>query len=108
MALIPRLFLGVPFIIRGIMKLRGGEASLIPVLVSLHIPGAKEMLACLVGVCGLVGGLGIVVGFPLQLFKALLGSWCMVTTYVGHCHDMNALLSHTAMIKGFFLTAATA
>ncbi len=103
---IARLFLGVPFVIWGIMKLRGGEAKLVPVLVGMHMPDAKA-LAYLVGVCELLGGLGVVTGFPLQLFGLLLGLWCLATAYIGHRHDVNALLSHVAMAGGFFLLAAT-
>ena len=33
--LVARLFLGVPFMIWGVMKLRGGEAKLVPVLAGL-------------------------------------------------------------------------
>lgn len=102
--LIARLFLGVPFIIWGIMKLRGGEAKLVPVLVGLHLPDAKA-LAYLVGLCELLGGIGVVIGFPLALFGTALGLWCLVTAYIGHRGDMNALLSHVAMAGGFFLVA---
>ena len=56
--LIARLLLGVPFIIWGIMKLRGGEARLVPVLAGLGLPDAT-MLAYLVGLCELVGGIGV-------------------------------------------------
>ena len=38
--LIARLFLGVPFIVWGILKLRGGEAKLVPGLRALGLPDA--------------------------------------------------------------------
>ena len=56
--LLARLFLGVPFIVWGIMKLRGGEAALVPMLKALGMPDAKG-LAYMVGVCELVGGIGV-------------------------------------------------
>lgn len=102
--LIARLFMGVPFIIWGIMKLRGGEAKLVPVLAGLGLPDAK-MLAYLVGFCEFIGGVGVVLGWPLSLFSVLLGLWCLVTAYVGHRHDINGLLSHVTMAGGFFALA---
>lgn len=39
--LVARLFLGIPFIVWGVIKLRGGEAKLVPVLAGLGLPDAK-------------------------------------------------------------------
>ncbi|TXG77947.1 MAG: DoxX family protein [Rhodocyclaceae bacterium] len=86
--IIARLMLGIPFIIWGVMKLRGGEAKLVPVLAGLGLPDATA-LAYLVGLCELVGGIGVVIGFPVVLFSVLLGIWCLVTGYVGHRKDVN-------------------
>lgn len=102
--LIARLFLGVPFIIWGTMKLRGGEAKLVPVLAGLGLPDAKA-LAYLVGFCELVGGVGVVIGYPVGLFGLLLGLWCLITGYAAHRSDINGLLAHIAMAGGFFLLA---
>ncbi len=104
--LIARLFLGVPFIIWGIMKLRGGEAALVPMLKAMGMPDAKG-LAYMVGLCELVGGLGVVLGYPVTTFGILLGLWCLVTAFVAHKSDRNQLLAHTAMAGGFFLLADT-
>lgn len=54
------------------MKLRGGEAKLVPVLTAMGLPDAKG-LAYLVGFCELVGGIGVVIGWPLALVSVLLG-----------------------------------
>ena len=102
--LIGRLLLGVPFILWGLMKLRGGEAKLVPVLVAMHLPDAKA-LAYLVGVCELVGGFAVVLGYPVRTVGVLLGLWCLVTAYAAHRSDINQLLSHAAMAGGFFLLA---
>ena len=102
--LVARLLMGVPFIIWGTMKLRGGEAKLVPVLAGLGLPDAKG-LAYLVGLCELVGGLGVVLGYPVHTFSVLLGLWCLVTGYVGHRSDVNGLLSHICMAGGFFALA---
>lgn len=101
---VARLFLGVPFIIWGILKLRGGEAKLVPALVALGLPDAT-ILAYLVGLCELLGGLAVVIGYPARLAGVLLGLWCLVTGYQAHRGDTNALLSHVTMAGGFFLLA---
>ena len=102
--LVARLFLGIPFILWGSMKLRGGEAKLVPVLVSLGLPDAKA-LAYLVGFCEFIGGVGVALGYPARTFGLLLGLWCLVTGYAAHKSDINQLLAHVAMAGGFFLLA---
>ena len=103
--LVARLFLGVPFVIWGAMKLRGGEAKLVPVLAGLGLPDAK-LLAYLVGFCELVGWVAVVLGYPVRIVGVLLGLWCLVTGYAAHRNDINQLLAHVAMAGGFFLLAA--
>ena len=102
--LVARLFLGVPFVIWGVMKLRGGEAKLVPVLAGLGLPDAK-LLAYLVGFCELIGGVAVVLGYPVRTVGVLLGLWCLVTGYAAHKSDANQLLAHVAMAGGFFLLA---
>ena len=102
--LVARLFLGVPFIIWGVMKLRGGEAKLVPVLAGLGLPDAK-FLAYLVGFCELVGGIAVVLGYPVRIVGVLLGLWCLVTGYAAHRKELSPLLMHVAMAGGFFLLA---
>ncbi len=101
------LFLGVPFIIWGYLKLRGGEAKLVPFLVALGLPDAT-VLAYLVGLCEFVGGLAVVIGYPARLAAILLGLWCPVTGSQAHIGDTNALMSHVTMAGGFFLLAIAA
>lgn len=102
--LIARLFLGGAFIVWGFMKLRGGEAKLVPVLAGMGLPDAT-LLAYLVGLCEFVGGLGVVLGYPVRTFSVLLGLWCLITGFTAHRKDMNGLLSHVAMAGGFFALA---
>lgn len=99
-----RLFLGVPFVIWGTMKLRGGEARLVPVLSAMGLPDASA-LAWLVGVCELVGGVAVCLGYPVRTVGVLLGVWCLMTGYASHKSDLNALLTHVGMAGGFFLLA---
>ena len=100
-----RLIMGVPFVLWGTMKLRGGEAKLVPVLSALGLPDAKA-LAYLVGVCELAGGLCVVLGYPLVAVSVPLGLWCVVTALVAHKNDMNQMLAHITMCGGFFALAA--
>lgn len=101
---IARLFLGVPFIIWGTLKLRGGEAKLVPGLKSLGIPD-PVFFAYLVGVCELVGGLMIVLGYPVRTAAVLLGLWSLITGYDAHRNNLTELLKNTTMAGGFFALA---
>jgi Predicted membrane protein len=103
--LLGRLCLGVPFIIWGVMKLRGGEARLVPVLTGLGLPDAT-FLAYMVGVCELVGGLAVVLGYPVRTVGVLLGLWCLMTGYSSRKDGANGVLMHVTMAGGFFVLAA--
>ncbi|NEI73990.1 DoxX family membrane protein [Rhizobium lusitanum] len=103
--LIARLFLGVPFIVWGILKLRGGEAKLVPGLRALGLPDAV-FFAYLVGFCELVGGIALVAGYPARTAGILLGLWCLVTGYDAHRGNITELLKNVTMAGGFFALAA--
>lgn len=103
--LVARLIMGGCFIVWGTMKLRGGEAKLVPVLSAMGLPDAK-VLAYLVGFCELLGGMCVVIGYPLATVSVLLGLWCVVTALAAHKGDANQMLSHIAMCGGFFGLAA--
>lgn len=101
---IARLFLGIPFIVWGALKLRGGEAKLVPGLRALGLPDAI-VFAYLIGVCELVGGAAVVVGYPLRTASVLLGLWCLVTGYDAHRGNITELLKNVTMAGGFFALA---
>ena len=103
--LIARLFLGIPFIVWGTLKLRGGEAKLVPGLRALGLPDAT-FFAYLIGVCELVGGLAVVLGYPVRTASVLLGLWCLVTGYDAHRGNVTELLKNATMAGGFFARAA--
>lgn len=102
--LIARLFLGVPFVIWGTIKLRGGTATVAAGLKAQNVPDSTAM-AWMIAVCETVGGLGVVLGYPVTTFGVLLGLWCLVTGYDAHRKDINQLLSHIAMAGGYFTLA---
>lgn len=102
--LIARLFLGVPFIVWGILKLRGGEAKLVPGLRALGLPDAV-FFAYLVGFCEFAGGVMVVLGYPVSTASVLLGFWCLVTGYDAHRGNVTELLKNVTMAGGFFALA---
>ncbi len=103
--LIARLFLGIPFVVWGILKLRGGEAKLVPGLQALGLPDAV-FFAYLIGVCELVGGVAVVIGYPVRTASILLGLWCLATGYDAHKNNITELLKNVTMAGGFFALAA--
>lgn len=103
--LLSRLLMGGAFMVWGFMKLRGGEAKLVPVLSALGMPDATA-LAYLVGFCEFAGGICVALGYPLALVSVLLGLWCVVTALIAHRGDINQLLAHVTMCGGFFALAA--
>lgn len=102
---IARLFLGIPFIVWGVLKLRGGEAKLVPGLRALGLPDAV-FFAYLIGLCEFVGGAAVVVGYPARAASVLLGFWCLVTGYDAHRSNITELLKNVTMAGGFFSLAA--
>jgi len=101
---IARLFLGVPFVVWGILKLRGGEAKLVPGLQALGLPDAV-FFAYLIGFCELVGGLAVVLGYPVRTASTLLGLWCLITGYDAHRNNITEFLKNVTMAGGFFALA---
>ena len=102
--LVARLFLGVPFVVWGAMKLRGGEAKLVPGLRALGLPDAV-VLAYLIGLCELAGGAMIVLGYRVRTAAVLLGLWCLLTGYDAHRGNITELLKNATMAGGFFALA---
>lgn len=103
--LIARLFLGIPFVVWGGMKLAGGEAKLVPGLKALGLPDAT-FFAYLIGLCELVGGIAVVIGYPIKTAGVLLGLWCLITGYQAHKGNLTEQLKNIAMAGGFFCIAA--
>jgi putative oxidoreductase len=102
--LIARLFLGIPFIVWGILKLRGGETKLVPGLRALGLPDAI-FFAYLVGFCEFIGGVMVVLGYPVGTASVLLGLWCLITGYGAHRGNITEFLKNVTMAGGFFALA---
>lgn len=101
---IARLFLGIPFVVWGVLKLRGGEAKLVPGLRALGLPDAT-FFAYLIGLCEFVGGVAVVLGYPARTASILLGLWCLVTGYDAHKGNIIEFLKNVTMAGGFFALA---
>ncbi len=102
--LVTRLFMGVPFIVWGLGKIRDRGAELIPGLRALGLPDPKAF-AVLVGICEALGGLALVLGYPLRTASVLLGLWCLLTAYDAHRGNRTELLKNSTMAGGFFALA---
>ena len=104
--LLARLFLGVPFIVWGVMKLRGGDAKIAPLIARLGVPDPMA-LAAMVGLCEALGGLMVVLGYPLRTAALLLGLWCLLTGWLEHRGNMTESLMNISMAGGYFALVAT-
>ena len=102
--LLGRLLLGVPFIVWGILKLTGA-AGFSGALAKMGLP-SPLILAYLVGLCELVGGLAIIGGFALRTASVLLALWCLATGHIIHVGNRTAFLDHLVMAGGFLILAA--
>lgn len=104
--LIARLFLGVPFVIWGALKLAGGAVGLAGGLTQMGLP-APLLLAYLIGLFELVGGIAVVIGFPIRLAGILLTLWCVATGLLIHGGDQTQLFKNLVMAGGFLLLAVS-
>jgi putative oxidoreductase len=102
--LVARLCMGVPFIIWGFGKLRNRGAELIPGLRALGIPDPAAF-AFLVGACEFLGGLAVLIGYPLRTASVLLGLWCLLTGYDAHRGNQTELFKNITMAGGYFALA---
>ena|SRR5437868_3651126 len=89
----------------GILKLRGGEAKLVPGLKALGLPDAV-FFAYLVGFCEFAGGVMVVLGYPVRTTSILPGLWCLVTGYDAHRGNITEILKNVTMAGGFLALSA--
>ncbi len=104
--LLARLLLGLPFVIWGALKLAGGAVGMSGGLAHLGFP-TPLLFAYLIGLCELVGGLAVVLGFPIRLAGILLALWCAATGLLIHGGDATQLGKNLAMAGGFLLLAVS-
>lgn len=104
--LLGRLLLGVPFVIWGILKLTGGAVQLSGGLSAMGLP-APLVFAYLIGLCELIGGVAVVIGYPIRLAGILLALWCVATGIFIHGGDLTQLFKNLVMAGGFLILATS-
>lgn len=104
--LLARVLLGVPFVIWGVLKLAGGAVGLSGGLSHMGLP-APLLLAYLIGLFEFLGGLAVVIGFPVRLAGILLALWCVATGLLIHGSDTTQLFKNLVMSGGFLLLAVS-
>jgi putative oxidoreductase len=105
--LIGRVFLSIIFIVAGYGKLTGGAEGLSGMLGGLGLP-APLALAYLVGICELVGGIAVLIGFQVRIVGILLALFCLLTGYIAHStpDQMTALMKNIGLAGGYLILAA--
>ncbi|MBX3596038.1 MAG: DoxX family protein [Rhizobiaceae bacterium] len=108
--LIGRAFLSVLFILAGFSKLTG-IAGTAQFFASVGLP-APTIVAILVGLLELFGGLAILVGFQTRIVALVLAAFTLAATAVAHLNfadAMQVLLAqkNLAIAGGFLVLAAS-
>lgn len=103
--LIGRVLLSVLFIVAGFGKLTGGAEGLSGMLGGMGLPQPLA-IAYLVGLCELVGGICVLIGFQVRIVGILLALFCLFTGYIAHIGEPTALMKNIGLAGGFLLLAA--
>ena len=105
--LIGRVFLSIIFIVAGYGKLTGGADGMSGMLGVLGLT-APLALAYLVGICELVGGIAVLIGFQVRIVGILLALFCLLTGYIAHStpDQMTALMKNIGLAGGYLILAA--
>ncbi|WP_102960735.1 DoxX family protein [Mangrovicella endophytica] len=102
---IGRILLSIIFIVSGFGKL-AGAAGFSGYLASLGFP-APLVMAYLVGLFELLGGVALVVGFQTRIVAIAFALFCVATGLLAHMGDATALMKNIAMAGGFLVLAAS-
>jgi putative oxidoreductase len=102
-----RILLSILFIVAGFQKLTGGAEGLSGMLGGMGLPQPLA-LAYLTGLCELVGGLAVLVGFQVRIVGILLALFCLFTGYIAHMgpDQATALMKNIGLAGGFLVLAA--
>lgn len=107
--LVARILLAIIFILSGFGKL-SNIAGTAQYFAHDNLP-APTILAVIVGLLELIGGLCVLFGFKTRIASWVLGVWCIATALVAHTNfvDMNQMINfqkNLAMCGGFLALAA--
>ncbi|KAB0675821.1 DoxX family protein [Aureimonas leprariae] len=103
--LIARVLLSIIFIVAGFGKLTGAE-GFAGMLGGMGFPSPLA-LAYLTGLCELVGGLCVLLGFQVRIVGPLMALFCLFTGYIAHLGDATALMKNIALAGGYLTLAVT-
>ena len=104
--LIGRILLSVLFLVSGSGKLGALAVPLSAKLAQMGMP-APLLLTYLMGLCELIGGVAVLVGFQTRIIGILLAIWCVLTGAVIHGGDANQFMKNLGLAGGFLVLAAT-
>jgi putative oxidoreductase len=100
-----RILLSVLFVVSGAGKFGAGP-TIAGMLGQMGLP-APLLLAYLMGLSEIVGGIALVVGVQTRLVGILLAAWCVLTGVVVHIGAPIDLMKNLALAGGFLVLAAT-
>lgn len=103
--LVGRLFLSALFLASGAGKFAMAD-QIGGMLGQMGLP-APVALAYLIGLCELIGGAALIVGWQTRVVGLLLASWCVLTGLVVHGGQPIDLMKNIGLAGGFLLLAAT-
>ena len=100
-----RVLLSGLFVVSGLQKF-GMAPQLGGMLGQMGLP-EPVLMAYLIGLCEIVGGVALIVGFQTRIISLLLAAWCVATGFVVHGADQVALLKNISLAGGLLVMAAT-
>lgn len=103
--LIGRVLMSIIFIGAGVSKLTAAE-GFAGMLGGLGFP-QPLIMAYLVAIFELVGGLAVLVGFQTRVAAILLALFCLASGYIAHLTEISALLKNVALAGGYLLLSVS-
>lgn len=100
-----RILLSVLFLVSGAGKIGAGQ-TFAGMLGQMGLP-APLLLAYLMGLCEVVGGIALITGIQTRTVGALLAVWCVLTGAVVHIGAPIDLMKNLALAGGLLVLAAT-
>lgn len=101
-----RILLSIIFLVSGAGKLGSFGPALAGMLGQMGLP-APLLLAYLVGLCEIVGGIALLAGVQTRIVGILLAAWCVLTGFVVHGSAPIDLMKNIALAGGLLVLAAS-
>jgi len=104
--LVGRILLSILFLVSGAGKFGAMGPALAGMFGQMGLP-APLLLAYLVGLCEIVGGLALLTGIQIRAASLLLAGWCVLTGIVVHGGAPIDLMKNIALAGGLLALATT-